>query len=71
MRWFRRHRTEPTELERRAKLRPEAFEEELATWLKKHPELDDASRAKQLTQWLRETWEDAASAGRLERRNGA
>jgi hypothetical protein len=33
MRWFRRHRTEPTDLERRASPRPEAFERELATWL--------------------------------------
>jgi hypothetical protein len=62
MRWFRRHRTEPTELERRMNLRSDAFERELAT--EKHPQLNDASRAKQLT-WLRETWEDAVSVGRL------
>jgi hypothetical protein len=65
MTWFRRHRTEPTELERRVDLCPETFENELATWPEKHPELNDASRAKRLTQWLRETWEDAVSVGRL------
>jgi hypothetical protein len=47
MRWFRRHRTEPTELERRT------------------CDLVDASRAKQLTQWLRETWEKVSAPGRL------
>jgi hypothetical protein len=67
MRWFRRHRTEPTEMERRLNLRPEALKAELATWLEKHPELDDANPAKQLAQWLRETWEDAVSGPALGR----
>jgi hypothetical protein len=68
MRWFRRHRTKPTEMERRVILRPADCERELATWLEKHPEFDDTGPAKQLTQWLRETWEDGVSGwapGRL------
>lgn len=54
----RRTRPELTELERRAELpgtNPDQFQQEFSDWLERHPELRDASRAEQLTQWLRAT----------------
>jgi hypothetical protein len=48
---------EPTEMERRLNLPPEAFERELAAWLKERPLLNDAGPGNLVIQWLRETWE--------------
>ena len=47
---------EPTEMERRLNLPPEAFERELAAWLKERPLLNDAGPGNRVIQWLRETW---------------
>ena len=55
---FRRSRIEQTELERRAELPGkdiEQFQREFSNWLERHPELCSASRAEQLTTWLRAT----------------
>jgi hypothetical protein len=55
---LRRSRIEQTELERRAELpgkNVEQFQREFSDWLERHPELSDASRAEQLTTWLRAT----------------
>lgn len=58
MMWFRLSPLDPTEMERRLNLTPEAFERELAAWLKARPGLINAGPGNRVIQWLRETWED-------------